>query len=114
MKSPSRTVFSVVFSVLLISLLAACNNPIGSRGSSGSSKPQAPAATSAVQPAIAQPTAKPNTLQDQPVVPAISTPQTTNPSVIDTQSDTQGDEIERSLDDLTNELNSTDTVDDLK
>ncbi len=89
MKSPSRALSVVVLSVLLISLLAACNNPIGPRSFSDSRQPQAPAAT-------------------------VGAPQTNTHSAIDAGPDSQGDEIERSLDDLTNELNSTDTVDDLK
>ena len=105
MKSISRTLAITIISVLLISLLAACNNPIGSRSSNGSGKPQAPAATQAAQP---------NPAQVQPAAPNVNAPSTAKPGATNVQSDPHGDEIEQSLNDLTTELDATDTLDDLK
>jgi hypothetical protein len=50
----------------------------------------------------------------QPASPIITTLQPASHDATDLQSDPQGDELEQSLNDLTNELNATDTLDDLK
>ena len=85
MKRLTRLVFSALLALMLISLVAACANPIGSRTPAGSNQPPA-----AVQPA-----------QDGQVGSAI-------------QSDPQADALEQALTDLDNQLKSTDVLDDLK
>ena len=97
MKRLMRTLSVTCSSVLLIGLLAACNNPTGGRGTNGSLQRRAPTATTVAQP---------------PAVPLVSTPQ--EGGMTNAPSDLQGDEVEKSLDDLANELNSTDTLDDFK
>lgn len=84
MKRLTRLVFSVLLALMLISLLAACANPIGSRPPAGSNQPPP------VQP-----------VQDGQVGSAI-------------QSDPQADALEQALTDLDSQLKSTDVLDDLK
>ena len=86
----SRFTSIALLTVLLVSLLAACSGPIGSRGSTGSNQPPAVGQSSTIKPGAA---------------PA-------DHSSI--QTDPQGDDIEQSLDNLANDLNSIDTLDDIK
>ncbi len=79
-----------LLTILLVSLLAACGGPTGSRGSTGSRQPPA-----VIQPSTVKPGAAP---ADHSRV----------------QTDSQGDDIEQSLDKLAHDLNSIDTLDDIK
>ncbi|HTP06749.1 MAG TPA: hypothetical protein VMP08_00755 [Anaerolineae bacterium] len=80
----TRSVVIALGILLIISLLAACANPIGSRAPVGSN--QAPAA------------------QPAKVAPAGTA----------IQPDPQADSIEQALNDLDQQLSTTDTLDDLK
>ncbi len=110
MKSILRILSIAVLSVLLISMLSACNNAIGLHNSNSSIQPS----SHAVQPPPGLPTMAPTTALAQPAVTRISPPQPASQNATGVQSDPQGDEIEQSLNALTNDLNATDTLDDLK
>ncbi len=99
-----RIVAITCLSVLWISLLAACNNPIVGRSPGGSIKLPAPAAI--------QPTVVPTAALAQPAATAASTPQSGGATSV--QSDPQGDDLDQALNDLTNDLNSSDTLNDLQ
>ncbi len=86
MKCLKHLILIAAVAVMLLSLLAACANPIGSRTSTRSN--QLPAS---VQPPSGEPTGG----------TAI-------------QADPQADAIEQALIELDNQLKSTDTLDDLK
>jgi hypothetical protein len=86
----TRLTANALFVVVLLSLVAACSNPIGSRTSTGSSRPPAAALPAAVQSNSA---------------PAAST---------SIEADPQADDIEQSLTDVNQQLNSIDALDDLK
>jgi len=86
MKRLSRVVLIALLAVMVLSLLVACANPIGSRSPTGSN--QSPAAD---QPAQIEPA--------------------NNGSVA---TDAQADDIEQALNDLDNQLKATDMLDDLK
>jgi hypothetical protein len=85
MKRLTHLVIIMLLALALISLLAACANPTGSRTSAGSNRPPA-----AIQPA-----------QDVHTGSAI-------------QSDPQADALEQALTDLDSQLKSTDMLEDLK
>jgi len=86
----TRLTTHTLLAILLISLLAACSNPIGPHASNGSSP-----APAAAQPAAVQS----NT---------VGVESTSN------QADPQADDIEQALTDLDQQLNSIDTLDDFK
>ncbi len=79
MKHLSRLILITVLALMLMSLLAACANPIGTRAPTGA------------QPAKIEPANNGNSMADS-----------------------QANDIEQALNDLDNQLKSTDTLDDLK
>ncbi len=85
MKRLARLLFVALLALMLLSLLVACANPIGSRASTGANRPPA-----AAQPSKAAPIG--NGLQSDP----------------------QADSLDQALTDLEYQLNSTDMLDDLK
>ncbi len=86
MKRLSRIILITVLALMLMSLLAACANPIGSRSPTGSNQPPMGAQPAKIEPA--------------------------NNGIVTV--DSQANDIEQALSDLDNQLKSTDTLDDLK
>ncbi len=86
MKRLSRISLITILTLMLMSLLAACANPIGSRTLTGSNQPPIGAQPDKIEPA-------------------------NNGNVT---ANSQADDIEQALNDLDNQLRSTDTLDDLK
>ena len=109
---------------MLIGLLAACNGSAGGRNTNSSIDSQQPAATSTARPSSIKTSAAPalppanKPTEAQPgiqVAPTAADAAPQGPAVsAGAQSDAQADEIDRALNDLTNQLNSLDTLDDLK
>ncbi len=86
MKRLSRIILITILTLMLMSLLAACANPIGSRPPTGSNQPPLGAQPDKIEPA-----------------------NNGNVTV-----DSQANDIDQALNDLDNQLKSTDTLDDFK
>ena len=116
---PSGIKWTIVCAVLF-GVLAACNGPSGGRNSNSLISPRQPASTLAAQPPAASATAVTAPLPVDKSASSLSAPQVAPRAAsapathIDQQSSAQADEIDRALDDLTNQLNSVDTLNDLK
>ncbi len=86
MKRLSRIILLAVLALMLMGLLAACANPIGARHPTGSNPPLMGAQPAKLEPA----------------------------NTGDAPADSRANDIEQALNDLDNQLKSTDTLDDLK